>query len=210
VKLVVLTSDRGLCGAYNTNIIRRAVEAVREFTAEGKDVRLNIVGRKGRDFFRKRFIILRGTDWSDMGMIDFEKASGIGKNIVERSRRERPTSLPPVQRVQERDPAEGHPGEASAVEPPASEDPFTAAVTISTSLRRRRSWAPSCRGTSRVQVFRALLESQASEMGARMTAMDSATRNAKDMIERLTLKFNKQRQAAITKEISEIVGGRKR
>jgi F-type H+-transporting ATPase subunit gamma len=58
-----------------------------------------------------------------------------------------------------------------------------------------------------VQVFRALLESQASEMGARMTAMDSATRNAKDMIERLTLKFNKQRQAAITKEISEIVGG---
>jgi F-type H+-transporting ATPase subunit gamma len=58
-----------------------------------------------------------------------------------------------------------------------------------------------------VQVYRSMLESQASEMGARMTAMDSATRNAKDMIERLTLKFNKQRQAAITKEISEIVGG---
>jgi F-type H+-transporting ATPase subunit gamma len=58
-----------------------------------------------------------------------------------------------------------------------------------------------------VQVFRALLESQASEMGARMTAMDSATRNAKEMIEKLTLKFNKTRQAAITKEISEIVGG---
>jgi F-type H+-transporting ATPase subunit gamma len=93
------------------------------------------------------------------------------------------------------------------VEPPAEADPFTAsvdylyepsAVAILTSILPKHI---------EVQVYRALLESQASEMGARMTAMDSATRNAKDLIGRLTLKFNKTRQAAITKEISEIVGG---
>src|SRR5512139_3272277 len=84
VKLVVLTSDRGLCGAYNTNIIRKAAEAVREFKAQGKEVRINIVGRKGRDFFRKRPSYTTGQTWSDLGMIDYEKAADVGKNIVEK------------------------------------------------------------------------------------------------------------------------------
>src|SRR5512137_654820 len=75
VKLLVLTSDRGLCGAYNTNILRKAVEAVREFQAQGKEVRVNIVGRKGREFFRKRPSYTTGQAWSDLGMIDYEKAA---------------------------------------------------------------------------------------------------------------------------------------
>jgi F-type H+-transporting ATPase subunit gamma len=93
------------------------------------------------------------------------------------------------------------------VEPPEESDPFMAAVDYLYEPTPEVILDSILPKHIEVQVFRSLLESQASEMGARMTAMDSATRNAKDMIERLTLKFNKQRQAAITKEISEIVGG---
>jgi F-type H+-transporting ATPase subunit gamma len=208
VKLLVLTSDRGLCGAYNTNILRKAVEAVREFQAQGKEVRVNIVGRKGRDFFRKRSSYNVGQTWSDLGMIDYEKAANVGKNIVERFSAGETDEVYLLYNefksvMQQNVTLE----KLLPVEPPAEADPFTAAVdylyepsavAILTSILPKHI---------EVQVYRALLESQASEMGARMTAMDSATRNAKDLIGRLTLKFNKTRQAAITKEISEIVGG---
>jgi len=208
VKLLVLTSDRGLCGAYNTNILRKAVEAVREFQAQGKEVRVNIVGRKGRDFFRKRSSYNVGQTWSDLGMIDYEKAANVGKNIVERFAAGETDEVYLLYNefksvMQQNVTLE----KLLPVEPPAEADPFTAAVdylyepsavAILTSILPKHI---------EVQVYRALLESQASEMGARMTAMDSATRNAKDLIGRLTLKFNKTRQAAITKEISEIVGG---
>ena len=208
VQLLVLTSDRGLCGAYNTNILRKAVEAVREFQAQGKEVRVNIVGRKGRDFFRKRSSYNVGQTWSDLGMIDYEKAANVGKNIVERFAAGETDEVYLLYNefksvMQQNVTLE----KLLPVEPPAEADPFTAAVdylyepsavAILTSILPKHI---------EVQVYRALLESQASEMGARMTAMDSATRNAKDLIGRLTLKFNKTRQAAITKEISEIVGG---
>jgi|MudIll2142460700_1097286.scaffolds.fasta_scaffold119544_2 F-type H+-transporting ATPase subunit gamma len=208
VKLLVLTSDRGLCGAYNTNILRKAVEAVREFQAQGKEVRVNIVGRKGRDFFRKRSSYTVGQAWSDLGMINYEKAADVGKNIVERFAAGETDEVYLLYNefksvMQQNVNLE----KLLPVEPPAEADPFTAAVdylyepsavAILTSILPKHI---------EVQVYRALLESQASEMGARMTAMDSATRNAKDLIGRLTLKFNKTRQAAITKEISEIVGG---
>ncbi|MBS1192277.1 MAG: atpG [Nitrospirae bacterium] len=208
VKLLVLTSDRGLCGAYNTNIVRKAVEAVREFQAQGKEVRVNIVGRKGRDFFRKRSSYTVGQAWSDLGMINYEKAADVGKNIVERFAAGETDEVYLLYNefksvMQQNVNLE----KLLPVEPPAEADPFTAAVdylyepsavAILTSILPKHI---------EVQVYRALLESQASEMGARMTAMDSATRNAKDLIGRLTLKFNKTRQAAITKEISEIVGG---
>jgi F-type H+-transporting ATPase subunit gamma len=208
VKLLVLTSDRGLCGAYNTNILRKAVEAVREFQAQGKEVRVNIVGRKGRDFFRKRPSYSMGQTWSDLGMIDYEKAADVGKNIVEKFAAGETDEVYLLYNefksvMQQNVTLE----KLLPVEPPAEADPFAAAVdylyepsavSILTSILPKHI---------EVQVYRALLESQASEMGARMTAMDSATRNAKDLIGRLTLKFNKTRQAAITKEISEIVGG---
>jgi F-type H+-transporting ATPase subunit gamma len=208
VKLLVLTSDRGLCGAYNTNILRKAVEVVREFQAQGKEVRVNIVGRKGRDFFRKRSSYNVGQTWSDLGMIDYEKAADVGKNIVEKFGAGETDEVYLLYNefksvMQQNVTLE----KLLPVEPPAEADPFMAAVdylyepsavAILTSILPKHI---------EVQVYRSLLESQASEMGARMTAMDSATRNAKDLIGRLTLKFNKTRQAAITKEISEIVGG---
>jgi F-type H+-transporting ATPase subunit gamma len=208
VKLIVLTSDRGLCGAYNTNILRKAVEAVRQFKADGKEVKVNVVGRKGRDFFRKRSAFTLGKVWSDLGMIDYEKAAEVGKNIVERFTSADTDEVYLLYNefksvIQQNVTLE----KLLPVEPPAETDPFMAAVDYLYEPTPEAILSSLLPKHIEVQVYRAMLESQASEMGARMTAMDSATRNAKDMIERLTLKFNKQRQAAITKEISEIVGG---
>jgi F-type H+-transporting ATPase subunit gamma len=149
-----------------------------------------------------------GQTWSDLGMIDYEKAADVGKNIVEKFAAGETDEVYLLYNefksvMQQNVMLE----KLLPVEPPAEADPFTAsvdylyepsAVAILTSILPKHI---------EVQVYRSLLESQASEMGARMTAMDSATRNAKDLIGRLTLKFNKTRQAAITKEISEIVGG---
>jgi len=208
VKLLVLTSDRGLCGAYNTNILRKAVEAVKQFKAEGKDVKVNVVGRKGRDFFRKRAGYTLGKVWSELGMIDYEKAADVGKNIVERFAagdadevyllyNEFKSVMQQTVTLEKLLP----------VEPPSEADPFMASIDYLYEPSAEAILSSILPKHVEVQVYRSMLESQASEMGSRMTAMDSATRNAKDMIERLTLKFNKQRQAAITKEISEIVGG---
>jgi F-type H+-transporting ATPase subunit gamma len=208
VKLVVLTSDRGLCGAYNTNILRKAVEAVKQFKAEGKEVKVNVVGRKGRDFFRKRPGYTLGKVWSELGMIDYSKAADVGKNIVERFAAGETDEVYLLYNefksvMQQKVTLE----KLLPVEPPAEADPFMAAVDYLYEPSAEAILSSILPKHIEVQVYRAMLESQASEMGSRMTAMDSATRNAKDMIERLTLKFNKQRQAAITKEISEIVGG---
>ena len=208
VKLLVLTSDRGLCGAYNTNILRKAVEAVKQFKAEGKEVKVNVVGRKGRDFFRKRAGYTLGKVWSDLGMIDYEKAADVGQNIVERFTAGETDEVYLLYNefksvMQQKVTLE----KLLPVEPPAEADLFTAAVDYLYEPSAEAILTSILPKHIEVQVYRAMLESQASEMGSRMTAMDSATRNAKDMIERLTLKFNKQRQAAITKEISEIVGG---
>jgi F-type H+-transporting ATPase subunit gamma len=208
VKLVVLTSDRGLCGAYNTNILRKAVEAVKQFKAEGKEVKVNVVGRKGRDFFRKRPGYALGKVWSELGMIDYAKAADVGKNIVERFAAGETDEVFLLYNefksvMQQKVTLE----KLLPVEPPAEADPFMAAVDYLYEPSAEAILSSILPKHIEVQVYRSMLESQASEMGSRMTAMDSATRNAKDMIERLTLKFNKQRQAAITKEISEIVGG---
>jgi F-type H+-transporting ATPase subunit gamma len=208
MKLLVLTSDRGLCGAYNTNIARKAVEAVREFQAQGKEVTVNVVGRKGRDFFRRRPAYKLGKMWTDLGMIDYEKAADVGKNIVERFAAGETDEVYLLYNefksvIQQKVTLE----KLLPVEPPAEADPFMAAVDYLYEPSAETILGSILPKHIEVQVYRSMLESQASEMGARMTAMDSATRNAKEMIERLTLKFNKQRQAAITKEISEIVGG---
>ena len=208
VNLAVLTSDRGLCGAYNTNILRKAVEVIRQLQADGKEVTVNVIGRKGRDFFRKRPAYKLGKVWSDLGMIDYEKAADIGKSVVERYSASETDEIYLLYNefksvIQQKVTLE----KLLPVEPPAEADPFMAAVDYLYEPSAESILDSILPKHIEVQLFRAMLESQASEMGARMTAMDSATRNAKDMIERLTLKFNKQRQAAITKEISEIVGG---
>jgi F-type H+-transporting ATPase subunit gamma len=202
VLVVLLTADRGLCGGFNANLIRRC----QAFLAEpGRRVALGLVGRKGCDFFRRRGAIIAEQVPSVGNSRPIELARELLGRVMPRflggeldavyllySRfRSALSQVPTLERLL--------PIEApAAVEQPREYlfEPAREAV-IGELLPRYVE----------VQVFQAILESLASEHGARMTAMESATRNASEMIERLTLEMNRARQAAITKELMEIVGG---
>ena len=218
VALVVLTGDRGLCGAFNTNINKAAERAWREHISAGRGVQLFTVGRKGRDFLKRRQAPL-AHDFPLAGDLNLDKARLISRTIV-----------PPLVR-----------GEFDSIYLVYNEfkSAMTQRVVVERLLPLRQQpqgagAAGSAGETGRgdvsqiefifepdkralldrlvpmyveVSILRALLESTASELGARMTAMDSATKNAKEMIDSLTLAYNRARQAAITKELMEIIGG---
>jgi F-type H+-transporting ATPase subunit gamma len=213
--LVVISADRGLCGSFNTNVIKTTAQYITERPADpGRDVALALVGRKGRDFFTRRGFDVkyeevglfqnvkwahaqaiantcikefRGPDVSSVYLVYNEFRSIISQRVViER--------LLPIPRLNE---AEGLP--AGAVAKAGADYLFEPSPDLLLDALLPFHVA--------VQVNRALLESSAAEHAARMTAMDAATRNAKDMVDRLTLYMNKVRQAAITREIIEIVAG---
>lgn len=206
VGLVVVTADRGLCGAFNANILRSAQLFIREQESLGRTVSLSLIGRKSRDFFQRRNIPHRRLWMQFMERLDYSHAVEIGEDLVKgylegehdevhllynefrsvMSQNVASLKLLPI-RPSETD--RGFSGEY-LFEPSEEE-------VLEILLPRY----------IQVQMFRALLESAAGELGARMTAMDSASRNAKEMIGKLTLLFNKTRQAAITKELMDIVGG---
>ncbi|MGB9887324.1 MAG: ATP synthase F1 subunit gamma [Moorellales bacterium] len=201
VAYVVVTGDRGLCGGYNANILRLAEQTARMAEAE---VLWLPVGRKARDYFRRRrHQILR--EYVDLGDDPvFPQARELARELVElfvsqafdrlylvysqflSPVRQKPQVVPllPVAR-----PEEGKSGREYLFEPPPAE--------LFAALLPRYV---------EVQIYQMLLEAKAGEHGARMTAMEAATDNAEDMIKRLTLTFNKARQAAITKELADIVG----
>jgi len=208
VLLVLITADRGLCGAFNANLIRAAQAYLDEVAkAADQQVSMIVVGRKGRDFFRKRPVKIFAEHVNLFGRLQFTHAQEIAKQIIDlytqqtvdavdflynefksiltqRLRVERYLPIKPMQ------PA---PGEALIdyiYEQPGAE--------IFDALLPRYV---------EIEVYRALLESQAAELAARMTAMDAATNNAAEMIDSLTLHLNRVRQAAITKEIIEVVSG---
>lgn len=211
VLLVVLTSDRGLCGAFNTNINKRGEREWKQRATDGQDVKLLLLGRKGRDYFTRR----------DAPILDY--LPGVWDKL----------DLKTAGRVGERILAPFNAGEVDAIYLVYNE--FKSAMTQRVTVERLLPVPAAAEGerqsiTGRaaeflyepdkpallhqlvpmyleISVLRALYESMASELGARMTAMDSATKNAKDMISKLTLQYNKARQAAITKELMEIVGG---
>ncbi len=211
--LVVITSDRGLCGGFNSSILRQAERLWREEEAKGTRVQFAVVGRKGREYLTRRGApILHAFDkiWDKLSL---EQARLIARTV-----------LPPFLT-----------GDVDAVYLVYNE--FKSAMTQRVSTEAlfplpRKEKAPSATEHTdgaalnflfepdkhallerlvpmyvEVTLYRALLESMASELGARMTAMDSATKNATDMIARLTLKYNRARQAAITTELMEIIGG---
>jgi F-type H+-transporting ATPase subunit gamma len=215
IDLVLMTSDRGLCGSFNTNLIHRAESFLKEKAAQGIEVRLICMGRKGRDYFRRRkqsilsdHIGIVGARFSfnvavtaGQGLIDSflggktDEAYMIFSEFVSMAR-QAPTvrQLVPiagVEKVEETDaPAEvGYVAE-HICEPSAEE--------LMAELLPKQVY---------VQLFRGLLETSTSEHAARMQAMDNATSNCKEMITSLTLVFNKARQAAITAELMDIVGG---
>lgn len=211
VEVVVFTSDRGLCGAFNMNLIQRAEKFKEEETSGAEVITFSFIGRKGRDYFRKRKVNIRREYVNLFGKVDYPLASRIGQDLVEAYEEEQVDAiyllysefrsamqqrillekiLPVTPKI---------PGEEAIKRPAAVEyiyEPSEGEI-----LDKLLPMYVE------VQVYRALLESVASEFGARMTAMENATNNASEMIDKLTLIYNKARQAAITKELIEIVSG---
>ena len=219
--LVLITADKGLAGAFNANLIKAAQAFIREH--EGKTVELMAVGRKGRDFFRRRDIkiVQEYIGLTGKGRVSYEEAAEMASDITRRfiedegidkdfllynefrsvlQQRVVVEQLLPVSRVEE---GEGD-GAAGTDGNPAQEQNFVEYVYEQPPAEIFSRLLPRLIET---QVFRALLESIASEQGARMTAMDAASKNAGDLIGTLTLNMNRIRQAAITKEIIEVVSG---
>ncbi|OGP31518.1 MAG: F0F1 ATP synthase subunit gamma [Deltaproteobacteria bacterium GWC2_42_11] len=201
---VVITSDRGMCGAFNSSIIRTAENFIKT-NKDKLEITLNLVGRKGRDYFRRRGLNIRQERTLPAGRPDYRLAADIGQDIAENyikgtydevcliysEFKSTLSQRPVVVRLLPIEPANTGDFPGEYLFEPSEEAIFSQLLPKHVE----------------VQVFRALLESAASEHGARMTAMDSATKNAKEMISGLTLKYNRARQAAITKELMEIIGG---
>jgi len=211
--LVLITADKGLCGAFNTNLTKAAQAFMRDNA--GKTIELMAIGRKGRDFFRNRHAVIAGEylGLTGKGRVEFSEALEVARSIIKiytedtaidkafliynefksvLSQRVVLEQLLPVSRVQEEETDARSPRTLVdyIYEQPPDE-------MFSRLLPR----------LIETQIFRALLESVASEHGARMTAMDSASKNASELIESLTLNMNRIRQAAITNEIIEVVSG---
>jgi F-type H+-transporting ATPase subunit gamma len=211
--LVVCSAERGLCGGFNSQISRFARDHARKLAAEGKTVKIFTVGKKGYDILRREFasLIVERKELRDVKRVGFENADQIGKRIIEMFEADEfdvctlfysefksvisqvPTALQLI------------PASATAAAPVVDAEHASAvyeyepdAASILADLIPRNI---------SVQIFRALLENVAGEMGAKMSAMDNATRNAGDMINKLTLSYNRQRQAQITKELIEIISG---
>lgn len=204
--LVVITADKGLCGAFNSNVIRAAVAFLREGGAA--ETSLVVVGRKARDFFRRRPWTIRAQHVGFQDRLAFEPVKAIAAELMDAYLTDEVDEVHllynefrsvAAQRVVRRELLPIRPEGEEASEAPAADYLYepSAGVILAALLPRHVE----------VQLYRALLESQAGEYGARMTAMEAATKNAQEMIERLTIQYNKARQERITKELLDIVGG---
>jgi F-type H+-transporting ATPase subunit gamma len=209
--LVVMTADRGLCGGFNTNIVKLARQRIQSLQREGKKIKILCVGRKGRDQLKRQFgnLIVGTIEFSGVRRIGFAQAQPIAKQVLEAFDggdvdvvtlfyarfksviSQIPTALRLI-------PAEVPQGTKTADLKGGAYEYEPDEQDILNELLPRNVT---------VQIFRALLENQASEQGARMAAMDAATRNAGDVIAALSTKYNRSRQAQITKELIEIISG---
>jgi F-type H+-transporting ATPase subunit gamma len=210
--LVVCTAERGLCGGFNSQIARFARDHIRRLQGEGKTVKIITVGKKGYDILRREFasLIIDRIELREVKTIGFANADEIGRKIIHLFNEgafdictlfysEFKSVISQVPTMQQIIPA------ASSVSADKAESGGSAVYEyepepgeiLSDLIPRNIS----------VQIFRALLENAAGEMGAKMSAMDNATRNAGEMIGKLTITYNRQRQAQITKELIEIISG---
>jgi F-type H+-transporting ATPase subunit gamma len=216
VLLIVITADRGLCGSFNSNVIKSAGQFITT-EGQGREVALGLIGRKGRDFFRRRGFDVRYEAAGIFQRLSFEHAVAVANTAIEEFTSGRVGSvylvynefksvmtqklvverLLPIPRL-EPEVAPGSPTPSGEGGPTVDYIFEPAPELIFAELLPRHV---------QVQVYRALLESNAAFFAAQMTAMDAATRNSAEMIENLTLYMNKVRQAAITREIIEVVSG---
>ena len=208
--LVVATAERGLCGGFNSSIARLAREHADKLIAAGKTVKIFTVGKKGNDALKRLHgkYVTEATDFRGRKSLDFDDAKVVGKKIISLFEagefdvctlffsefrsviQQVPTALQLIPAKIDASKAPDLGGAVYEIEP---EEEVILAELLPLNIA--------------VQMFRALLENAASEQGARMSAMDNATRNAGDMINKLTIKYNRQRQAQITKELIEIISG---
>jgi F-type H+-transporting ATPase subunit gamma len=212
--IVVATADRGLCGGFNVNIVRRARQLIQKLEAEGKTVKILCVGRKGRDQLRRQYgsKIVHTIEGVGRRAVAFSEADEIGEKVRSMfSNNEFDVCTIVYARFQSAisnivTSQQLVPAEASAQEDGAEQEDLGGAV-YEYEPSEEAILAELLPRNISVQIFRALLENAASEHGSRMTAMDNATRNAGDMINSLTLTYNRTRQAMITKELIEIISG---
>ncbi len=209
--LIIATADKGLCGGFNSSIVRLAREHIVKLQSEGKTVRLITVGRKGNDQLKRLYgdLIVHTVDFLDIKQIGFGQASDIASRVLDMFEQEEfdvatlfygrfKSIIAQIPTAQQIIPAKA----PESIEAPDLKgaiydyEPGEPAI-LSALLPRYVA----------VQIFRALLENVASEMGAKMSAMDNATRNAGEMIDKLSLQYNRARQAQITKELIEIISG---
>jgi len=210
VLLLVITSDRGLCGAFNTNILRVAERQWREREAQGQKVQIAVIGRKGRDFFKRRGAPVVHVFSGVWDRLDLDQARTVAKVVLKPFLQGEVDSIYLV--YNEFKSAMTQRVVCEALFPLPLKEIEEAAEPV---YEREFIFEPNKQALLErltpmyveISVLRALLESMASELGARMTAMDSATKNASEMIDRLTLSYNRARQAAITTELMEIIGG---
>jgi F-type H+-transporting ATPase subunit gamma len=214
--LVLVTADKGLCGAFNTNLIK----AAQGFVAANTDKQIEIlaVGRKGRDFFRRRGATLAGEyiGLTGKGRVEFSEALEVARDIIKRFTEDKEIDKAFVvynefkSVMQQRVVIEQLLPVARKSSAPDDNQASPEAVSLVDYIYEQPPGEIFARLLPRLietQIFRALLESIASEQGARMTAMDSASKNARELIDSLTLNMNRIRQAAITNEIIEVVSG---
>lgn len=208
VEVLVITSDRGLCGAFNNNILKTASGVISGLKKDGFDITVAAIGKKAIDYFKRRNVPLRRT-WAGLsGRVTYAGAQEITNDIIGNYTDE---TFDEVLLI--------HNEFLSVMSQKVTTVKLLPLVSTGDDNAPQASldflYEPSQENIYQVllpknveiQIYRALLESQASEEGARMTAMENATKNANEMIDKLTLQYNKARQAAITRELMDIVGG---
>jgi F-type H+-transporting ATPase subunit gamma len=211
VEVVVVTSDRGLCGAFNTNILKAAQGAIDNYKKEGFEVSISTVGKKSRDYFKRRAVTVRNSWTGISGSVRFSSAEEIANDIKENYMNETfdevtvvynafksmvaqtvtTAKLLPLSPEEEGEEEASAESAADFIYEPSMEAIFDKLIPRNVDI----------------QIYRALLESSAAEEGARMSAMENATQSCTEMVGSLTLQYNKARQASITGELMDIVGG---
>ena len=209
IRVICMTSDRGLCGGFNTNIIKATERFLRDKTNEGKEVTMINVGRKGRDFFRKKAKIIG--QWVDLlNKFDMTLAASISSEVITPFIKEEYDELYLIYNqfvnvsVQKPTVVRLFPLPSIGQDVDSEPDRLLDYLYEPSEEALLQKLLPMY---VHVLVYRALLETSAGENGARMASMDNATSNCEELIRSLTLKMNKARQAAITAELMDIVGG---
>lgn len=209
--LIVATADKGLCGAFNSSIVRLARERIVTLQGEGKTVKIITVGRKGNDQLKRLYgdLIIAKTDFTAVRQVGFAQAQEIAENVLGMfdagefdvatlfygKFKSVVSQIPTAQQI------------IPAIAPEGARTPDLKGAVYDYEPEEEAILKALLPRYVSVQVFRALLENVASEQAASMSAMDNATRNAGDMIDKLTLQYNRARQAQITKELIEIISG---